>query len=573
MHNLNNINMNLKYSFVLLSSLFLLHFHTNASDSIPEVQLRRQAIIAAVKQPVPLLLLSESSLNTRQRKCQQLTLNAPSVRPLLVEPGTQQPLLNEVFQIYALRPSDYAALPECADGSCMRVEIYQYATNTTIIAVVQPEKDRVVRVGINKQTQPDLPNHLRQLALDIACASPEVEQALGFKPLPGNALMADTKTALNRTRCERSRHLCVAPTFVQGEKALWSIVDLTDLRVAGVRWTQVGGNTTPPTERRIQNANITECYCEKMNTVERDGWKFNYILTNNDGIRISEVDYRGERVIDNAKLVDWHVSYSNTDGFGYSDAVGCPFFSTAAVLAIEAPRIGELIENGQVVGFALIQNYASEGWPGNCNYNYEQRYEFYTDGRFRPIVASLGRGCGNNGTYRPVSRIVLPGQQQQFKEWNGTQWKTWDKEGWQLQTETTPLSAEGWQYQVADAASGRGFAIEPNRGQLNAGGRPDNAYLYVTLAHPELEEGHTDLLTIGPCCNTDYRQGPEKFIEPRAEAISGAQSLVLWYVAQIKNDDRKGQEYCWAEMQLKDGLYQPVVYPCYSGPMFVPLKK
>ncbi len=59
---------------------------------------------------------------------------------------------------------------------------------------------------------------------------------------------------------------------------------------------------------------------------------------------------------------------------------------------------------------------------------------------------------------------------------------------------------------------------------------------------------------------------PEKFIEPNPEPIGNA-PLVLWYVAQMKNDSRKGQEYCWADYVLEAGIYAERAYPCYSGPM------
>ena len=153
-------------------------------------------------------------------------------------------------------------------------------------------------------------------------------------------------------------------------------------------------------------------------------------------------------------MVDWHVSYPNTDGFGYSDAVGCPFFSSAAVGAIEKPRMEDILENGQ----------------------------------------------------------------------------------------------------------------------LNDRGRNNQAYVYITRQHDDLDEGEADLITIGPCCNTDYRQGPEKFIEPKAEPIGNGGPLVLWYVVQIQNDDRDGNQYCWAESELKDGACITKVYPCYSDALFLPIK-
>jgi hypothetical protein len=111
---------------------------------------------------------------------------------------------------------------------------------------------------------------------------------------------------------------------------------------------------------------------------------------------------------------------------------------------------------------------------------------------------------------------------------------------------------------------------DAGNGQFGDGGRGDNAYVYVTRLHADIEEGEKDLVSIGPCCNNDHRQGPEKFINPQPENIE-KKSLVLWYVAQLKNDDSKGNQYCWAESYLEHGMYKTKVYPCVSGPMFVPV--
>lgn len=297
----------------------------------------------------------------------------------------------------------------------------------------------------------------------------------------------------------------------------------------------------------------------------------NYVLTSSDGLRISEVYYRNKLIINNAKLVDWHVSYSGTDGFGYSDAVGCPEFSQAAVVAVSEPKISELVQDGKTTGFVLEQMYQSEQWPRPCNYNYVQRYEFYNDGRFSVSAASLGRGCGNNGTYRPVTRICFANEKNNFSEWSAAQsgWQQWNTEQWRLQNSQTDYTAGGYQYKIADETE-TGFYMIPGNAQFKDGRRGDNAYVYVTKMHADKDEGETDLVTIGPCCNTDYKQGPEKFIEPEAENIAGTR-LVVWYVAQLKNDDTKGSEYCWAESYLEKGVYKTKAYPCFSGPMFVPV--
>ncbi|MEP7317477.1 MAG: hypothetical protein ABI921_02010, partial [Panacibacter sp.] len=355
--------------------------------------------------------------------------------------------------------------------------------------------------------------------------------------------------------------------------SLGPIVDLTELNLTGLRWTNLGRDSIPTemvTERKLQNEYITNCFCLQENKIDSAGWTLKYSLTSSDGLRISDVSYKGTPVLSSAKLVDWHVSYSNTDGFGYSDAVGCPEFSQSAVLAIEPPTISDLIIDNKKAGIVLEQKFYSEGWPHPCNYNYLQRYEFFDDGRFRISCGSLGRGCGNDGTYRPVFRIAFADDNNSFFENKNNNWQQWKKEQWE-KFDFAKSPDNGDPYKITDT-KGNGYYMITSTGQFGDGGRGDNPYIYVTKNHIDKDEGESDLITIGPCCNTDYHQGPEKFIEPIPEAIDKA-GLVVWYVAQLKNDDTPGKEYCWAKAQLVNGVYKVTAYPCMAGPMFVPLHK
>lgn len=146
----------------------------------------------------------------------------------------------------------------------------------------------------------------------------------------------------------------------------------------------------------------------------------------------------------------------------------------------------------------------------------------------------------------------------------------WQQEKWQLQGPATGYTAEGYQYKIIRPDGG--YYLEPGNGQFKDGGRGDYSYVYVSRFDNNRDEGESDLVTIGPCCNTDYHQGPEKFIEPIAESIQDA-SLVIWYVAQLRNDDKAGSEYCWAENKLENGVWNTKVYPCFAGPMFIPVSK
>jgi hypothetical protein len=580
----------LKYFFlcIIFLSTFVLCFSNsdfkvdrvvNSIDTIEPTFLsdEKKIISQQVNQKVPVRFMSSG--NPEIMEAQEVATRDSMFMVYAFEPVTNKGFRNEIFSVSKVNASNFSnrqILEACQTGNCFRVENYNYALDITSVAAVDIVRKKVYSVQHYQHLQPEVPNRLKDLAVKIANESPEVIKALGRKPDSKEALMAATKTALNRSRCERSKHLCVAPTYIVGDKALWAIVDLTDLKLVGVRWTNTGSTSAfankMVTERKLQNENITDQYCEIANKFSNELWKANFMLTSSDGLKISDVYFKEKRIIESAKLVDWHVSYSNADGFGYSDAIGCPYFSSAAVVAIEPPKIMDILDDqNKKIGSVIQQNFYSEGWPGPCNYNYCQRFEFFDDGRFRASCASLGRGCGNDGTYRPVTRIEFTSSKQNFYEWDGAKWNQWDKEKWQSQNDLTKYTKEGFQYKL-DFGNGSGFFVEPSLGQFKDGGRGDRAFAYVTRIKENIDEGRDDLPTIGPCCNSDYRQGPEKFIEPFPEKIVDT-NLAFWYVSQMKNDDRKNMEYCWAESILENGIYVPKVYPCFAGPMFVPIKE
>ena len=503
-------------------------------------------------------------MSAEQKQAYQLILKSSKfTKSLRSKAG--QPFLNEIFGIYPARPGDLKDTTTEDLKNVFKVELYNFALNLATVGLVDLKNKKIIEVFEYVDSQPDIPLSLKNLAIEIAGNAPEVIAALGQKPLAKDALMASTKTALNRTRCERSRHLCVAPTFVQKDKALWAIVDLTELNIAGIRWTNVG-ETGPAivTERKLQDDHITSNFCEQENVVERDGWKINYHITSSDGLEIEEVAFKGRPILKSAKLVDWHVRYSNTEGFGYSDAVGCPVFSQAAVVANQPPKVTE-IKGPAEKGFALELTYFNQDWPKPCNYNYKQRYEFFSDGKFRVSAASIGRGCGNDGTYTPVFRIAFSNPKKISSYHEGT-WQQWDKEQWTLQSSSTEYYKDKYQFKI-ESKDGS-YYMEPSRGQFSDKGRGDFAYTYVTKFKPE--EGEGILITIGPCCNIDYHQGPEKFIEPDPESLEN-EEFVVWYAPQLRNDDRVGHEYCWAESVLVNGKFEAKTYPCFAGPMFVPV--
>ncbi len=532
---------------------------------IPALATRRAVVAAALQASPPVLTLA--GLDGEAAQAQTLALQNTDFLAYTADFTTGAPLRSEMMAVRPSLPSDQPANTTCTPGHCYRVELYNYALNTTTVALVDTAVVQVVSIAHLDNVQPEIPPALADLAVQIARHAPEVIAALGG--VEADAVMPNVKTALNGSQCERSQHLCVAPTFLLGDQALWAIVDLTDERLVGIRWTELGTSGTPSavTERSLQNEIVYENYCRQSQTLTQGDWTMEFILTGSDGLKLTDVAYQGRPVLHSATLVDWHVSYSRQDGFGYNDAIGCPIFSAATVLAFDGPQVVEMVENGTAVGFALVQDFRSPDWPVPCNYRYEQRYEFYADGRFRVLAVNHGRGCGDDGTYRPVLRLDVAGSGEgmadTFAAWDGQSWQPWTAEGWQLIDETTPATPEGAQFQLT-GADGRGFAIQPLRSQWG-----DPAYLYLVRTSASHDEGKTDLPSLGSCCNTDYQQGPEQFITPPEP--TAAQDLVLWFVPELQNDATPGQEYCWADTVIENGVPVARSWPCYAGLFFAPI--
>lgn len=535
---------------------------SNIDGDILEV--RKSKMNSALKSEVPILQLYDSE-DGELFDAQEIVVNSAQMEDFYFHKDLGGKMLNEVFMVSSLRPSEAGRLAsQCKSGKCFRVDIFNFALNGSIVAVVDMSIKTIIDFQFYAGMQPNIPEHLAEIAFELAQRDIEVRTHLGCIPTPDMARMVATKTALNKTRCQRSEHLCVAPTFVHGNKALWTIVDLTDLKVVGVKWTEVGSTAGAITERSLENEIMMSCFCEQENEHQQGDWKFKFKLTRSDGMEIYDITYKNEPFLESVKLVDWHVSYSQTEGFGYSDAIGCPEFSQAAVIAVDPPVFENVVENGDTVGFALIQDYFSQGWPTPCSYNYQQQFVFYNDGGFRPKLGSLGRGCGTDGIYRPVTRISFAKEDLIFQNRTHAGWENQMNEAWFRENESYPYDKGSIMGRLLNEY-GDTILMEANRGQFSDGSKGDNAYVYLTL-NKEAEGVH-DLPTIGPCCNTDHQQGPDKFINSPPESLLNG-SIVVWYVPEIHNDGRPGHEYCWSESVIENGKKVAKVYPCFSGPKF-----
>lgn len=564
-------------------------------QDIPEVQSYIKDIREMVNRGEAVLPLQSGELDDGAQKAQEILLKDQEFLKDTMQDG--KILHNDMMRILPAIVStlDASAKQACQSQACYQAEKYNFVTNMTTRAIVDVRDARVLSVQRYHNMQPDISLRLARIARAIALNAPEVKQELGAKPSVTDVSMANVRGALQESPCENSAHLCVAPVFADHskERALWAIVDLTDLRLVAAKWTRLGKTTTPAriSERSLQNRYIMENYCQKDTLLERNGWKLSYRLTGSDGLEVIDASWQGRPVLASAKIVDWHVSYQQEgagqldaatetymegrrvefvqagDGsyfFGYNDAMGCPMFSTSVVLPFNAPQIKKL-DNG----FVLTQDYRNPKWPMACNYRYENRFEFFDDGSFRIVGVNIGRGCGDNALYRPVMRIDMAlGDKEKFYKYEGG-WEQWKQERMDDGKDALLYQDGRYLYKITSGTDGtQGYYIEPNQGQFQDASRGDNARIFATRF--QAGEGDQDLLTLGSCCDLD-NDGVERYLEDGAD-IDG-ENIVLWYVPRVHNDAREGHEYCWADTAIGDnGNLYVKEWPCVVGPKFVPIK-
>jgi hypothetical protein len=544
-----------------------------------------KAYLEDVKKYNYMLPLESSELDSNAEKVQSFLLQN---RTFLKD--TRSPrgefLHNDMMTI---RPVINAVLTQknqtlCKQTICYEAIKYNYVTNTTTRAIVDAKNLKLLELKYFREMQPDISLRLKRIAQEIALNAPEVKKELGENPSIKEMSMANVRGSLNNSPCENKQHLCVAPTFSYHDKeeALWAIVDLTELKLAAAKWAGLGKTTTPAciSERSLQNREIMEKYCRKDTRYEKGDWKLTYRMTGSDGLEVINASYKNQDFLKSAKIVDWHVAYegkgtiNNTintilagrevefvqEGekylFGYNDAMGCPMFSTSVVLPFNAPRISPLLENGINVGFYLVQDFRNPKWPMACNYRYENRFEFYDDGAFRVVGVNIGRGCGEKAIYRPIMRIDLALQNENFYSYKG-EWQEWSMEAKESQTASKLYEEDKYFYKIKTSES-KGYIMETSK--------KDNANIFVTRYKED--EGALDLLTLGSCCKLD-EDGVERYLNQ--ESLLN-QDLVIWYVPKIESNAIKGKESCWADTILEEGRLVVKEFPCSVGPKFTPLK-
>ena len=444
----------------------------------------------------------------------------------------------------------------CSKSTCSQVNIYDFDAGANVVVIMNDQTKAIADIFYQPYNRPLLNSSLLDLAQEIALNSPEVWEALGFKP--ENVSMAPNDSGVINTICDQG-HVCVATTFEQSERNLWAIIDLTEQKLVDVRWTALRPNI-PGNQPRSSNKEN----CTLPGQLSKNGWSVNYEMTNTDGLNVYNVTFNDLPVFTSAKLVEWHVNYN---GLGYIDSIGCKANAGYPIEPYGETTVVDLNDaQGNVIGFSVNQDFRMPNWGDNCNYRYELHFQFFNDGSFRTVTSAFGRGCGATFGYEPIYRPVIRidmavngDDGDRFEVWDGSTWKIQPIESWWQQS-TSQID----EWRIMDQ-NGTGYSIEPNWGQFGDATKSDEAFLYVTYHYPG--EGDVDLGSFDStsyCCQNSYLQGPNDFLD--GDIIEN-KNIVLWYVPKMEASSEPGTEYCWT----LQGDPTPITMECYAGPMFRPI--
>lgn len=508
--------------------------------------------------PLPIV----TALSPEDVLAQTLALADPRVQALTLGRRT------EVFVIKQVTAGQFTApASACATADCRQVEIFNFDASLTIAALVNVDTQEVLDV-LQIQAKPGINARLIAKAINLIVHDPVVIETLGRQPQADE--FVPMEASYQGTACGTT-HPCVAGTFPLKDTILWAFVDLTEEKVVGYNWTNIPAGEVP--ETYMQRPMEAPADCTNAGVVNRDGWTMDYATTATDGFRVYNVRFNNTLVISNAKMAEWHADYGSS---GYVDATGCspsggfpiyPFGDTLTNTLVYTPT-------GETVGFEVVRDFRMSNWGAGCNYRYEQRMQFFKDGRFRVLAVAYGKGCGTTPSlYRPLLRIDLAVNGDANDAWGNWMdsdpaWTRQMTETWWLQDKNT--SPEGYKWSITDTVSNLGYYVAPGNGQFGyyGGDVPpvtatnaitDKAYLY--LVQHKSNEGDTDMGAVGTCCLDDHQQGPHNYVN--GENTSDT-NLVIWYIPQMLTERAAAPYRCWT-VTTSD------YYPCFAGPMFIPM--
>ena len=101
----------------------------------------------------------QGELERQQLIAQAVALNYDELKTAVTDPVSGESLRSEVFGVYPARPSDLSQGSAACEGrDCYRVDVYNYASNSTISAVVNIQGREVVEFVALESVQPEVPS-------------------------------------------------------------------------------------------------------------------------------------------------------------------------------------------------------------------------------------------------------------------------------------------------------------------------------------------------------------------------------------------------------------------------------
>ena len=180
-------------------------------QAVPALAERAQRIEVALKANPPVVLMIDplddaAKASPSSGRCQPADAKR-NARPV----EQRLPVRAEIMGVYPTRESDYTdATQSCKQSqSCYRVEIYNYAFNYSMVAIVDVSAKSVLAVNRIADSQPDIPPSLTKLATEIAVNSPEVDQRWVTSPTspPASCPTAKPRSA---KAAANARAICVS---------------------------------------------------------------------------------------------------------------------------------------------------------------------------------------------------------------------------------------------------------------------------------------------------------------------------------------------------------------------------
>jgi len=134
-------------------------------------------------------------------------------------------------------------------------------------------------------------------------------------------------------------------------------------------------------------------------TIDKNGWKFNVVLTATDGLAITNASFKGSTVFKRISIPQIRVFYSANptmnDQLGKGSGANIPYKPGSLRSASDARRID------------VRASFREPDWPDAFTYRYDIRYTFMSSGQIRSRVNAYGPGLEPTQEYQVDLRIDL----------------------------------------------------------------------------------------------------------------------------------------------------------------------